>query len=70
MNTSRTGLVRGTIVELESGVPEMEGKPVRVLLEPLEEPRLSASQWRELWQAWIQQGPQGPIEDGPDTELP
>ena len=70
MVTSKTGLVRGRTIELESAVPEMEGQRVRVVLEPVEEPRLSGEQQRELWQAWIEHGPQGPIEDGPDTEIP
>jgi hypothetical protein len=70
MATSKTGLVRGRIIELESAVPEMDGQRVRVVLEPVEEPRLSAEQQRELWQAWVERGPQGPIEDGPDTDIP
>ena len=67
MATSKTGLVHGTTIELES---ELEGKRVRVTLEAVDEPRISTAQQRELWQAWAAQGPQGPIEDGPDTELP
>ena len=70
MVTSKTGLVRGRIIELESAVPEMDGQRVRVVLEPVEEPMLSNEQQRELWQAWIERGPQGPIEDGPDTDVP
>ena len=70
MVTWKTGLVRGRTIELESTVPEMDGQRVRVVLERVEEPRLSNEQQRELWQAWIERGPQGPIEDGPDTEIP
>jgi hypothetical protein len=78
MVTSKTGLVHGTTIELESAVPELEGKRVRVVLEAVEEPQLSpaispalsSAQQRELWQAWAEHGPQGPIDDGPDTELP
>ena len=47
MVTSKAGLVRGRTIELESAVPEMEGRRVRV-----------------------ERGPQGPIEDGPDTDVP
>lgn len=68
MTTSKTGLVHGTTIELDSAVPEMEGKRVRVVLEVVDEPRLSAEQQRELWQTWAVRGPQGPIEDGPDAE--
>lgn len=70
MVTSKTGLVHGTTVELDSAVPEMEGKRVRVVLEIVDEPQLSAEQPRALWQAWAERGPQGPIEDGPDTDVP
>jgi hypothetical protein len=70
MATSKTGFVRGRTIELESAVPEMDGQRVRVVLEPVEEARLSDEQQRELWQTWIDRGPQGPIEDGPDTDLP
>ena len=70
MATLKTGLVRGRTIELESAVPEMDGQRVRVVLEPVEEPRLSSEQQRELWQAWVDRGPQGPIDDGPDTDIP
>ena len=68
--TSKTGLLRGTTIELENAVPEMDGKRVRVVLEPIEEQRLSAQQQREFWRAWVERGPQGPIEDGPDIDIP
>jgi hypothetical protein len=68
--TSQTGLLRGTTIELEQTVPEMDGKRVHVLLEPVDEQQLSAQEQRDLWQAWIQQGPDGPIEDATDTDTP
>jgi hypothetical protein len=70
MATSKTGLVHGTTIELESAVPEMEGKRVRVVLEAVDELRVSEQRQRELWQAWADRGPQGPIEDEADTEFP
>ena len=63
MMTTKTGLLRGATIELESAVPEMDGKRVRVVLEPVEEQRLSTQQQREFWQAWVERGPEGPIED-------
>lgn len=63
MMTTKTGLLRGATIELESAVPEMDGQRVGVVLEPVEEQRLSAQQQRELWQAWVERGPEGPIED-------
>lgn len=68
--TSQTGLLRGTTIELEQTVPEMDGKRVHVLLEPVDEQLLSARDQRELWQAWVAGGPDGPIEDATDTETP
>jgi len=68
--TSKTGVLRGTTIELESTVPEMDGKRVHVVLEPVEEERLSAQQQREFWRTWVERGPQGPIEAGTDTDIP
>ena len=63
-------MLKGKVIELEDAIPELDGKRVRVVLEPLEEPRLSAAEQRELWDEWIEQGPQGPIEDASDTRFP
>jgi len=68
--TSQTGLLRGTTIELEQTVPEMDGKRVHVLLEPVDEQQLSARHQRELWHAWVEGGADGPIEDGTDTDTP
>ena len=46
--TSQTGLLRGTTIELEQTVPEMDGKRVHVLLEPMDEQQLSAQRQFEL----------------------
>jgi hypothetical protein len=70
MVTSKTGLVHGTTIELDSTVPEMEGRRVRVMLEVVDEPQISAEQQRELWKMWAEHGTQGPIDDGPDTDFP
>lgn len=70
MTTTTTGLLRGATIELESAVPEMDGQRVRVVLEPVEEQRLSTQQQRELWRVWLERGPEGPIEDGIDTDIP
>jgi len=70
MTTTKTGFLRGASIELESAVPEMDGQRVRVVLEPVEEQRFSAQQQREFWRAWVERGPDGPIEDGIDTNIP
>lgn len=43
-----------------------------VLIEPLEESEreLSRETQTQLWQAWIKDGPQGPIEDEAEAEFP
>ena len=71
MATTKTGTVHGKTIELESTVPELDGKRVRVVLEAVdEEQRLTTEQQSDLWKAWVARGPQGPIDDGADTELP
>jgi len=47
MTTTTIGLLRGATIELESAVPEMDGQRVRIVLEPIEEERLSDQQQRE-----------------------
>lgn len=69
MATTKTGTVHGKTIELESTVPELDGKRVRVVLEAVDEQRLTTEQQAELWKAWVARGPQGPIDDGSDTEL-
>ena len=70
MSATETGILRGNTIQLEHAIPEMEGQRVRVVLESFDEPRLSAQQQQDLWQAWIERGPNGPIEDDRDTEIP
>jgi hypothetical protein len=48
----------------------MDGMRVRVVLEPIDEVRVPERDQQALWHAWVQSGPQGPIADGPDTDLP
>lgn len=69
MSESRTGLLSGTTIELEAPIPEMEGQRVHVVLEPIEEVRLTDAEQRRLWQQWVAQGPQGPIDDAVDTQF-
>ena len=68
MATTKTGTVHGKTIELESPVPELDGKRVRVVLEAVDEQRLTTDQQVDLWKTWVARGPQGPIAD--DAELP
>ncbi|HJZ81164.1 MAG TPA: hypothetical protein VKD91_12495 [Pyrinomonadaceae bacterium] len=67
--TSQTGLLKGNTIELDTAVPEMDGKRVHVMVEPVEEQRLSAQQQSDFWRAWVASGPDGPIEEGADTDF-
>lgn len=64
------GLVHGNTVVLDEAVPPLEGKRVRVVLEPVEEPTLTREQNLEVWRQWLAHGPQGPIEDEGEPEFP
>ena len=65
MTKMATGKLEGNVVTLDHAVPPLEGQRVRVVLEPLadSELELSADEQTRLWEAWVDHGPQGPIED-------
>jgi hypothetical protein len=69
MATTTTGTVHAKTIELESTVPELDGKRVRVVLEAVDEQRLTTDQQVELWKTWVVRGPQGPIDDGAGSSL-
>lgn len=58
------GTVRGGAIWLEKSVPALEGKVVDVQLEVVEEAQLllTPEAHRQAWNAWLEHGPQGPIE--------
>jgi hypothetical protein len=66
------GRLDGKTITLEEAVPPLDGRRVRVLLEAVEdsEVRLSNDEQEELWKAWTERGPQGPIDETPAMELP
>lgn len=72
MTRSCQGTVYGNTITLDSAVPPLEGKRVLVLIEPLEgsEMELSPESQARLWQSWVENGPQGPIEDEDEAEFP
>ena len=67
--TELTGLVKGQTIALDERVPELEGKRVRVLVEPAEASDAGADR-DAIWHEWVERGPQGPIEDDGDPEFP
>jgi hypothetical protein len=72
MTAAREGTLHGQTITLDQEVPPLEGRRVRVLIEPLEERDivLSPEAQAELWKVWAENGPQGPIEDEGEPEIP
>jgi hypothetical protein len=58
-----TGRLDGMTITLDVPVPPLDGKRVRVVVEPVEdsEAMLTAEQQAELFRKWVDDGPQGPI---------
>lgn len=72
MNKSTTGLVHGDHIALDAPVPDLEGRRVRIVLEPVEdvEHAIDPGEQRQLWQEWMKTGPHGPIEDADGPDFP
>jgi len=62
--TALEGTLYGNTITLDSAVPPLEGRRVRVVIEPLDEDEVisSPNQQAELWRTWVERGPQGPID--------
>jgi hypothetical protein len=67
-----TGWVHGNTITLETPQAPLEGRRVRVSIEPAEdsEALIQAEEQARLWQEWAEHGPQGPIELDDETDLP
>lgn len=63
-----TGTVRGNTIALDGPVPPLEGRRVRVILEPLssEETAPAPEEQERLLLEWAEKGPKGPL----DAEVP
>jgi len=72
MHDELLGTLQGRTITLDETVPTLEGHRVRVLLVADDEApmELSRERHQELWQEWVQRGPQGPMEDDHGPELP
>ena len=59
-----TGTVRGKTITLDEVVAPLEGRRVRVTLEPLSVPDkdLTPDEQKRLLQDWATRGPQGPLD--------
>lgn len=70
MTAAVAGVVHGNVIELDEPVPGLEGRRVRVLVEPVDEATADRAEQQRAWEAWAARGPQGPIEDDGEPELP
>jgi hypothetical protein len=52
MGTALKGTVHGKTVELDQQVDRLDGQRVFVVLEPIDEPALSAAETAEAWRTW------------------
>lgn len=65
-----SGVVHGKVIELDEVMPGLEGRRVRVVVEPMEETATDPVELRRTWDAWAARGVEGPIEDDGEPELP
>ena len=72
MTATTTGRLQRTTITLDARVPVLDGRRVRVVLEPAEDPDMALTPQAQaaIWQAWVDHGPQGPIEDEDEPEFP
>ena len=69
MMTALTGHLKGRTITLDETVPELDGKRVRMVVEPAEETDATIDTVA-LWREWLERGPQGPLEDEAGPEFP
>jgi len=72
MGDQLTGWLYGNTITLETAAPPLEGKRVRVRIEPAEDSEavLAPEEQARLWQEWVDHGPQGPVELEDEIDLP
>src|SRR5262245_54116772 len=70
MAAAVAGVVHGKLIELDEPVPGLEGRRVRVVVEPVDEVAADRAEQQRAWEEWAARGPQGPIEDDGEPELP
>jgi hypothetical protein len=72
MGDQLSGWLHGNTITLETPAPLLDGKRVRVRLEPAEDSEavLSPEEQTRFWRDWVDHGPQGPIEIEEELDLP
>jgi hypothetical protein len=56
-----TGVIHGQTITLDAPLPALEGRRVRVAVEPDDAPANDTVTLAAAWAHWVQGGPQGPI---------
>jgi len=72
MTAARAGTLHGNTITLDAEVPPLEGRRVRVVIEPLDaaEVVLAPDQQAQLWRTWVRSGPHGPVDEDGEPEFP
>jgi hypothetical protein len=50
-------------VVLDERVEGLDGQRVLVDLEPIKAPAMAVAETAKAWRAWVERGPDGPIDD-------
>lgn len=70
MTDAVRGVLHGATITLDAPIPPLEGRRVRVVIEPENDSdkdrELSPAENATLLRAWAQRGPQGPIDGDED----
>ena len=70
-SAAATGILHGNTITLDGPVPPLEGQRVRILIALADEDvKLSLSEQTAAWSEWVNDGPDGPIEDEGESEFP
>lgn len=64
-----TGRVTGRTITLDEVVPDLDGKRVRMVVEPADETDVAIDGVRR-WREWLEHGPQGLLDDDAEPEFP
>jgi hypothetical protein len=70
MSAAISGVVHGRMIELDEPVPDLEGRRVRIVVELEDEASPSSVELSRAWSAWVAHGPDGPVADDGDPEIP
>lgn len=71
VGSTATGVLHGNTITLDGPVPPLEGQRVRVAIARADEDvELASAEQAKAWNQLLSDGPQGPIEDGGEPEVP